>query len=259
MNYRAFSCAAASVCAGALFAAVAIPVIKWTPGDHNRPQPAHITPGAFPAQAQSGTPPSDAVVLFSGKDLSAWSHGDGRPADWNVRDGYFEVRPRAGDIQTKQAFGDCQVHVEWATPDPPRGTDQEPGNSGVFLAGLYEIQVLESFQNTTYADGQAGSVYCQYPPLVNASLPPGVWQSYDIVFHDARFSPGGELTRLATVTLLHNGVLVQDHVSLTGPTDWLKRPPYKAHAAKMPVKLQDHGQPARYRNIWIREIPETEE
>jgi hypothetical protein len=259
MNYRMISCAVASLCAGRLFAAVAIPVIQWAPGDHNRPQPAQVAPGTFSTQAQPGTPPSDAAVLFDGADLSAWQHSDGKPADWSVRDGYFEVKARSGDIDTKRAFGDCQLHVEWAAPDAPRGSDQTPGNSGVYLMTLYEIQVLESFKNRTYPDGQAGSVYCQYPPLVNASLPPRVWQTYDIVFHGPRFSSSGELTRLATVTLLHNGVLVRDHVSLTGPTDWLKRPPYKAHAAKMPLRLQDHGQPARFRNIWIREIPEPEQ
>jgi hypothetical protein len=230
------------------------PSAEWQIHDMNRPMAPVITPGP----AGSPVPaPSDAVVLFDGKDLAAWQHPNGKPADWLVSDGYAQVKAKSGDIQTAQAFGDCQVHVEWATPDQTRGQDQEPGNSGVFLMTLYEIQVLDSYRNRTYPDGQAGAVYCQWPPLVDATLPPGAWQTYDIVFHGPRFSAEGDLTRLATATVFHNGVLVQDHVTLTGPTEWVKRPPYRAHASKMPLRLQDHGQPVRYRNIWIREIPEA--
>ncbi len=174
---------------------------------------------------------------------------------WKVRDGYFEISPGTGDIVTNQPFGDCQLHVEWATPSVPQGVDQEPGNSGVYLQSLYEIQVLESNKNKTYADGQAGAVYCQYPPLANPSRPPGEWQSYDIVFHAPRFADS-KLTQPATVTLLFNGILAQDHVVLTGPTDYMNRPPYKPTPAKLPLMLQDHGQPVRYRNIWIRELKE---
>lgn len=248
MNLRSVFVFLAPVLVGA---AVTVPVIQWKTGDRSRPQPPHVTP------ASPGSAPSDAVVLFDGKTLSAWMQRDGKPAAWKVGDGYFEVAPKTGDIVTKQAFGDCQLHVEWATPDPSHGEDQEPGNSGVYLMSLYEIQVLDSFQNKTYPDGQAAAVYCQYPPLVNASLPPGQWQTYDIVFHGPRFSSDGELLRTASVTVLHNGVLVQDHVTPTGPTDYMKRPPYRKHGEKMPLLLQNHGQPVRYRNIWVRELPES--
>jgi hypothetical protein len=227
--------------------AATVPVIKWKTGDRSRPLPPMVTPGT------DGSAPSDAVQLFNGKDLSGWQQRDGKPTVWKVKEGYFEVAPGSGDMVTKQAFGDCQLHVEWATPNPAQGKDQEPGNSGVYLQSLYEIQVLESNKNTTYADGQAGAVYCQYPPLVNPSRPPGEWQTYDIVFHGARFT-GSELQDPATVTLLFNGVLAQDHVMLTGPTDYMHRPPYKPGPAKRPLLLQDHGQPVKYRNIWIREL-----
>jgi hypothetical protein len=226
-------------------------LLQWKPGDHNRPQPAKVTP------ARPGQAPSDAVALFNGHDLLNWQDTKGRPVTWKVGDGYFEVAGNSGDIITRQPFGDAQVHVEWLSPDPPHGTDQEPGNSGVILMSRYEIQVLESYTNTTYPDGQAGAVYCQYPPLVNPALPPGQWQTYDIVWHGPRFGAGGELLRPATVTLLWNGVLVQDHVTLTGPTDWLKRPAYKPHAVKEPLLLQDHGSPVRYRNVWVRELKEA--
>ncbi|MDQ6758583.1 MAG: DUF1080 domain-containing protein [Acidobacteriota bacterium] len=236
------------------FAAVTVPAIRWKTGDRSRPLPPQVTPGTTSTPERAGTAPSDAVALFAGKDLSAWQHGQGKPAQWKVSDGHFEVAPKTGDLITKQAFGDGQLHVEWASPDPPQGMDQEPGNSGIYIMSLYEIQVLESYRNKTYADGQAAAIYCQYPPLVNASLPPGHWQTYDIVFHGARFGGDGSLLRAATVTVLHNGVLVQDHVTPTGPTDYMKRPPYKPHAEKLPLLLQDLGQPVRYRNIWIREL-----
>ncbi len=213
-----------------------------------------VTPGEPGTQERAGAAPSDAVQLFNGKDLSAWQQSHGKPAAWKVRDGYFEVAPGTGDMVTRQVFGDCQLHVEWATPDPPHGKDQEPGNSGVYLQSLYEIQVLESNRNKTYADGQAGAIYCQYPPLVNPARPPGQWQTYDIVFHAARFSAGNTLLEPASVTLLFNGVLAQDHAILTGPTDYMRRPPYRPGPPKLPLLLQDHGQPVRYRNIWIREL-----
>jgi hypothetical protein len=244
---RKLTAAFAAAMITALLAAVLVPEIPWPPGDRSRPLPPKVT--AIP-----GAPPSDAVILFDGSGLAAWQQGDGKPAAWKVQDGYLEVSPGKGDLVTVEPFGDCQLHVEWATPSPTQGTDQEPGNSGVYLMGLYEIQVLDSYENQTYADGQAAAVYAQYPPLVNASRAPGEWQSYDIVFHGPRFGRKGELLRLATVTLLHNGVLAQDHVPLTGPTDYMKRPPYQSHAEKLPLRLQDHGQPVRFRNIWIREL-----
>ena len=229
---------------------------EWEIHDRNRPQPPVITPGTGGTQEKPGLPPSDAVVLFNGKDLSGWESIHSGPAQWKVGEGYFEVAPKAGDIQTKQAFGDCQLHIEWSTPDPPHGEDQGRGNSGVFLQGLYEIQVLDSYHSVTYADGQAAAVYGQYPPLANASRPPGQWQTYDIVFHGPRFDPGGKLLRPAYVTVIHNGVLVQDHVAITGPTAHHQRPPYHPTPEKLPLRLQDHNHPVRFRNIWIRELHE---
>jgi hypothetical protein len=238
---------AAVLVAGAL-SAVTVPTISWKTGDRSRPLPPKVNPG------NATTAPSDAVVLFDGKDLSAWQQKNGKPVEWTVGDGYFTVKPKSGDLTTKQAFGDSQIHIEWASPTPSHGKDQEPGNSGVFLHGLYEIQVLESNENVTYADGQAGAIYCQYPPLVNPARTAGEWQIYDIVFHGPRFDAAGQLTRLATVTILFNGVLVQDNVSPTGPTDYMKRPPYKPGPDKLPLVLQDHGQAVKYRNVWIREL-----
>jgi hypothetical protein len=229
---------------------------EWEIHDRSRPQPPVITPGITSTQEKPGLPPSDAIVLFDGKDLSGWESLKGGPAQWKVGEGYFEVTPKTGDIQTKQVFGDCQLHVEWATPDPPHGEDQDRGNSGVFLQGLYEIQVLDSYHSVTYADGQAAAVYGQYPPLVNASRPPGQWQTYDIIFHGPRFDPGGKLLRPAYVTVIHNGVLVQDHVAIMGPTEHRKRPPYHVTPEKLPLRLQDHDHPVRFRNIWIRELHE---
>lgn len=229
---------------------------KWGIHDRNRPNPAIITPGTASTQEKAGQPPSDAIVLFGGNDLSHWVSAKGGPAPWKVGDGYFEAVAKSGAIQTQQGFGDCQLHVEWAAPDPPHGEDQDRGNSGVFLMGLYEIQVLDSYKNVTYADGQAAAAYGQYPPLVNASRPPGQWQTYDIIFRRPRFDKDGKVLRPAYVTVLHNGVLVQDRVALTGPTTHKARPPYKAHADKLPISLQDHDHPVRFRNIWIRELPE---
>ena len=229
---------------------------QWGPNDRNRPEPPIITPGTESSQAQPGRPPSDAIVLFNGKDLSNWEEVKGGPAKWTVGNGYFATVPDTGDIRTKDSFGDCQLHIEWSTPNPPHGTDQDRGNSGVFLHGLYEIQVLDSYDNVTYADGEAAAVYGQYPPLVNAARKPGVWQMYDIVFHGARFDANGSLTRHANVTVFYNGVLVQDHVEIMGPTAHHQRPPYKPVPEKLPLRLQDHHHPVRYRDIWIRELKE---
>ena len=226
---------------------------RWPQHSLDRPQPLVVDPGpgALPVP-----PPKDAVVLFDGGGLSKWAQADGKPAAWIVRDGYFEVRPGSGQLVSRDSFGDVQLHIEFMSPSPPRGTGQGRGNSGVFLMNKYEMQVLDSYQNTTYPDGQAGAMYGQFPPLVNASRPPGAWQSYDIIFHGPRFDSSGRLTRPATVTALHNGILVQDDVTLTGPVGHYVRPPYEAHPEKLPLGLQDHGNPVRFRNIWLRELPE---
>ena len=229
---------------------------KWKSKDRNRPAPAVADPGAPGTETSAGRAPSDATVLFDGKDLSQWTQKDGSPAKWKVADGYFEVVPKTKDIITKQPFGDMQLHVEFREPAPPVGEDQDRGNSGVIIMGLYEIQVLDSYQSKTYPDGQGGAVYGQYPPLVNVSRPPGQWQTYDIIFHAPRFDDSGKLLRPAHVTVLQNGVLVQDNVEIHGPT--ATGEPYKAHAAKLPLDLQDHNHPVRYRNIWVRELTDAE-
>jgi len=231
-------------------------VFRWKQHDLNRPLPPVVEPGNCSAQSQPAKPPSDATVLFDGKDLSHWQGESGGPAKWKVEDGYFEVAKGTGNIQTKDTFGSSQLHVEWAAPVPPSGSGQDRGNSGVFLMGKYEIQVLDSYNNKTYADGQAAAVYGQYPPLVNASCAPGQWQTYDIIFHRPVFGAGGKLVRPARVTVLHNGVLVQDNVTLTGPTEHNIRPPYTPGPDRLPLALQDHDHPVRYRNIWIRQLPE---
>lgn len=229
--------------------------MKWKIHDLNRPLPPVIDPGTASTQDAPGRPPSDAVVLFDGKDLSHWvSAADRGPAKWKVENGYMEVVAKTGYIATRDSFGDCQLHVEFAEPTPPHGESQERGNSGVFLMGLYEIQVLDSYNSKTYADGQASAVYGQYPPLVNASRAPGQWQTYDIIWHGPRFDASGKLTRPAHVTVFQNGVLTQDNVEPTGPTGHHVRPPYEAGPDKLPLALQDHNHPVRYRNIWIREL-----
>ncbi len=226
---------------------------SWPQHSLERPKPAVVNPGP---ERPPAPPPSDAIVLFDGKDLSRWRSQNGAPARWKLAGGYMEVIPGTGDIRTAQPFGDCQLHVEFAEPVPPTGESQERGNSGVYLMSTYEVQVLDSYDNPTYADGQAAALYGEYPPLVNASRPPGQWQSYDIVFHGPRFDPAGALTRPARVTVLHNGVLVQDDVVLVGPTAHQQRPPYKATPARLPLGLQNHGNAVRFRNIWIRELKE---
>jgi len=227
---------------------------EWKIHDKNRTLPPVVKPGTFSTSSMPGQPPADAVVLFDGRDLSRWRTSKGEPAKWDVEDGYMEVKKGTGSHETTQGFGDCQLHIEWSSPEKVTGKDQGRGNSGVFLMGLYEVQVLDSYENVTYADGHAAAVYGQYPPLVNVSRPPGVWQTYDIIFHRPHFDDTGKLISRATMTVLHNGVLVQDNVALTGPTGWKSRPPYKPHTDKLPLSLQDHGNPVRFRNIWIREL-----
>ena len=224
---------------------------EWGIHDMDRPLPPVVDPG--PAGPPAPVP-ADAIVLFDGKDLSGWTTAKGLPPRWQVRDGYMEVVKGAGGIRTTRGFGDCQLHVEWAAPSPAVGSGQDRGNSGVFLMDTYEVQVLDSYDSRTYADGMAGAIYGQYPPLVNATRKPGEWQAYDIVFHAPRFDASGALVSPARLTVVHNGILVQDNEELTGPTGHKARPPYKAHADRMPISLQDHAHPVRFRNIWIREL-----
>ncbi|MDP6539518.1 MAG: DUF1080 domain-containing protein [Planctomycetota bacterium] len=224
-----------------------LPGGEWRVHDIARPVPPVVTPGATPSAA-----PSDAVVLFDGSGLEQWSAGNGSAARWKLDDGAMEVNG-SGSIQTREAFGDCQVHLEWATPAEVKGDSQGRGNSGLFLMGRYEIQVLDSFENRTYADGQAAALYGQRPPLVNACRPPGVWQTYDVVFRAPRFADG-ELVSPARATVFHNGVLVQDAEPLIGATTHRAVAKYAPHADEGPISLQDHGNPVRYRNIWVRRL-----
>ena len=221
----------------------------WKAHDRNRPAPPVVTPGE-----KLGDAPSDATVLFNGKDLSGWTDHAGNPSKWDVVDGVLQSVQGAGPIFTEQKFGDCQLHVEFATPTNVKGNDQGRGNSGVFLMENFEIQVLDSFENSTYPDGSAGSIYGQYPPLVNACRGPGKWQSYDIIFHRPRFDDSGTLTRPATLTVLHNGVLIQDHAQAFGPTSWIRHGEYRPGESAKRLSFQDHGNPVRFRNIWIRSL-----
>jgi hypothetical protein len=229
---------------------------KWKAHDMDRPRPKIITP---PANYLPLKPPSDALILFDGKDLSLWEDMEGGETKWICREDYFECVKGSGYIRTKQGFGDVQLHIEWAAPVPAKGTSQGRGNSGVFLMGIYEIQVLDSYDNITYADGQAAAIYGQYPPQVNTARPPGEWQSYDIIFHRPRFNSLGVYEKPARVTIFHNGVLVQDNVELWGGTNWQRYTPYQYHPDKLPLSLQDHGNPVRFRNVWIRELSEQPE
>jgi hypothetical protein len=225
--------------------------------DPARPRPVVITPGT-----QVGQPPSDAVVLFDGKDLSKWSAvqfgtasftQSATAAPWKVENGYFEVVPGSGGIATREQFGDVQVHVEWAAPASRRGNSQNRGNSGLFFMGLYEVQILDNYENPTYADGTAGAIYGQWPPLVNALRPAGEWQSYDVVFEAPRFQ-GGALVKPAFITVFVNGVVVHNRKASMGPMVYRDVAKYVAHPAQGPIGLQDHDHPVRYRNIWARRL-----
>ena len=214
------------------------------------PVPARVKPGAT-----AGAPPSDAIILFDGKNIDAWksANGDG-PARWKVVNGEMVVAPGTGDIQTREKFGDVQLHVEWCAPVlPPDKVNQDRGNSGVFLQDVYEVQVLDTYENKTYVNGQAASIYKQYPPLVNAATPAGEWQTYDIVFNAPRFAADGSLTSPARVTVFHNGVLVQNGVTLKGGTTYIGAPSYFPHG-DLPLRLQDHSHEVRFRNIWLRKL-----
>lgn len=242
----------------------------WKKTEQWDPVPAKVTPGIFTSA------PSDAIVLFDGSNLNQWQkpkYGYGARMDqveaiinskvnypnfsdpeWVVKDGAMIVKPGGGAIETKLPFGDIQLHIEWLSPEDPGKKDQQYSNSGVFLMGLYEIQVLNSYENVTYGNGQAGALYKQHSPLVNASRPPGEWQAYDIVFNAPRFDKAGKLEKAATITAFHNGVLIQNNAELLGPCVYIGTPYYVAHPAKMPLLLQDHGDKVRFRNIWVREL-----
>jgi hypothetical protein len=232
-----------------------LPRLPYRVHDPSRPHPAVVIPGT-----QAGAAPSDATVLFSGTDLSQWTTtkqpasaeaAAGKP--WKVENGYVEVVPNAGDIRTKEKFGDVQLHVEWAAPAVVRGSSQDRGNSGIFLQGRYEVQVLDSFENPTYADGQAGAIYGQWPPLVNPVRKPGEWQAYDIVFEAPRFD-GDAVIRPAYLTVFLNGVLLHHHREVMGRTVHRALASYASQPAEDSLVLQDHQQPVRYRNIWIRRL-----
>lgn len=232
-----------------------IPGTPWHVHDGTRPQPKIVTPGTFSSGEKPGKAPSDAMVLFDGTSLDQWCSGKGDgPAEWKVEGGYFEIVKGKGDIVTKKEFGpDVQVHVEWQAPTPPKGAGQGRGNSGIFFYTRYEVQVLDSFDNQTYPDGQAASIYGYLPPLVNACRPPGEWQTYDIIFNGPRFKAGALVTP-AYITNLHNGVLVQNHSAYLGATGHKTVATYQPHGEKGAIKLQDHGDPVRFRNFWIREL-----
>lgn len=209
-----------------------------------------VTPGEMPANA-----PSDAIVLFDGTNLNEWTNGKGEAAEWIVADGCVTVKKGTGTIKTKRQFEDYQLHIEWRAPAEVVGESQGRGNSGIFMQGIYEVQVLDNYNNRTYRNGQAGSVYKQHPPLVNACKAPGVWQTYDIIYTAPRFNDDGTYFTPPTVTVLHNGVLVQNNVKMRGPTEYIGIPEYtvKKHGPGS-IELQDHGNPVSYRNIWIREL-----
>lgn len=195
-----------------------------------------------------GGPPSDAVVLFDGTDLSQWNGGD----KWTLQDDYMVAGP--GTLRSQAEFGDCQVHLEWASAEEITGSGQGRSNSGVFLMGIYEVQILDSYENQTYFDGQCGAIYKQHPPLVNAIRKPGQWQTYDIIWRAPRFDEEGKLLSPAYITVLHNGVLIQNHFELLGDTPFNRPPEYRPHGEIGPISLQYHGNPVRFRNIWVREI-----
>ncbi len=235
-----------------------LPDQPWRVHDYRRPHPPVVTPGTCSTQDKPGRPPSDAVVLFDGTDLSHWvTYGpdspEPKPARWKVENGYMEVVGGTGTIFSREKFGDCQIHVEWATPEVIQGSSQGRGNSGIIIMGLYEIQVLDSYRNVSYADGQAGAIYGQWPPLVNASLPPGRWQTYDIVFEAPVFE-GEKLVKPAYATVLHNGVVLHHRQPFIGRMTYRQVATYAPHEPEGPLALQDHGNPVRYRNIWVRPL-----
>lgn len=231
----------------------------WRVHDMKRPQPPVIDPGIPGTQEAAGKAPSDAIVLFDGKDLTRWEGVLNGPAKWLVKDGYLEIVPGTGDIRTIDSFGDCQLHIEWRIPDDLKGDGYDSGNSGIFMMSKYEIQIFDSYRTRKYADGFSGSIYGEFPPEVNACTAPGKWQTFDIIFHRPHFDINGAVTTPAVITILQNGILVQDNTQILGPTRYMSESPYEVHEDKLPFSLQDHGNPVRFRNIWIRQIPARNE
>jgi len=237
---------------------------KWQVHDRNRPQPAVVAPGA--TFSQGAPAPADAEVLFDGTGLAKWENERGDAATWITNADYVESvasgSTLGGGIRTKGKWADFQLHVEWASPNPPKGQDQGRGNSGILINNMYEIQVLDSYESKTYADGQAAAIYGQKPPLVNACKPPGEWQTYDVAFESPRWNDKGELIKKACITVLHNGLVVQNHYELVGMTDGINRAqPWQTaskygppHSPEVFIQLQDHKNPVRFRNIWIRSL-----
>ncbi len=211
------------------------------------PEPAVVTPG------ENGSPSSDAVVLFSGSDFDQWEHLDGSPVEWTIEDNAMIVQKGKGNIRTKSKFGSVQLHIEWRTPSQIEGEGQGRGNSGIFFQEKYELQVLDSYNNRTYSNGQAASIYKQSIPLVNASRSPGSWQSYDVIFHAPTFESGNRYKTKPTITVLHNGVLVQDHTTIQGTTEYIGAPKVIRHGDGH-LMLQDHSNPTAFRNIWLRRL-----
>lgn len=232
-----------------------VPGTQWHVHDGDRPQPRIVQPAAsFSHQAPA---PSDAIVLFDGKDLSKWQLGDGGAAKWKVENGYMEVAPKSGSIRTREKFADFQLHLEFATPARVEGNSQGRGNSGVLFNGIYEVQVLDSYNNKTYPDGQCGGLYGQSPPLVNASKPPGEWQSYDIIFESPRWDASGRNIKKANVTVIHNGVVVHHKREYLGNTPHRGVGNYnRPHPPEVFIELQDHNNPMRFRNVWVRSLGE---
>ena len=208
-----------------------------------------VKPGASPADA-----PSDAIILFDGKDLSKWKAKNGGNVAWTVENGAMTVKPGSGEISTKEGFGDCQLHIEWRAPSVVKGEGQGRGNSGIFLMSNYELQILDSYNNKTYSNGQAGSIYKQLVPLANANKAPGEWQTYDVIFRAPRFNEQGILVDAARITVLHNGVLIQNNAAIWGGTQYIGIASYDKHENKLPIILQDHGDLVSFRNIWIRNL-----
>ena len=234
-----------------------LPDLPWHVHDPNRPHPPVVTPSDVP-----GAPPSDAVILFDGKDLSHWqdhastiTHAgtNGAPPAWKLENGYVEGVAKTGDLASKEKFGDIQLHVEWASPNPPHGNSQARGNSGILLMGRYEVQVLDAWDNPTYADGQAAAIYGQWPPLANPARKPGQWNTYDIVFEAPRLD-GDKVLKPAIITVFFNGVLVQNHQASMGPMVYRQVAHYVAQPAEDSLVLQNHNDPVRFRNIWVRRL-----